>query len=124
MPYVVRTVPPSLRSQARAFTAGHGAGALSPLSGAGLAHAGPATSVVVTNCTGAGYTAPTVGTGLGLGTALATGNSITFACNPANGAAVGGKYVITVPQTASPAFDFDALIHQHRRLGRRRRITW
>lgn len=54
-------------------------------------------AAVVTNCSS--YSAAG-----GLGAALAAGNAITFACNPAtSGAKVGGKYVIMVPQTASPA---------------------
>jgi hypothetical protein len=53
-------------------------------------------SAVVSACTGAGFSA-----------ALGSGaSSITFACNAAlSGSQVGSKWVIMVPQTASPAID-------------------
>lgn len=67
----------------------------------------PSGSAVVTNCSTAGFMAPSGGqAGEGLGTALQNAAIITFACDPAlSGAKVGGKYVITLPQGTNPGFE-------------------
>jgi hypothetical protein len=56
-------------------------------------------SAVVTTCSNAGLSAA-LGSGAG---------SITFACNPAtSGKQMGGKWVITMPQSTSPAFELSS----------------
>ena len=66
-------------------------------------------SAVVTDCSTAGY-ANNTGGDLGLGAALASAATITFACNPAFSGfdVASGHYIITVPQGSSPAFAFPA----------------
>ena len=64
-------------------------------------------SAVVTDCSTAGYANNAAGD-VGLGAALASAATITFACNPTYGGfdTPSGHYIITVPQGTSPAFEF------------------
>ena len=67
----------------------------------------PVGSSVVTDCSTGGYANNAAGD-VGLGAALASAATITFACNPTYGGfdIPSGHYIITVPQAGPPAFEF------------------